>query len=121
MNPLLSDVDKVLKSVAGSTAAIDFPGLVPWLNLHLAASGGRSEAAPDRSRDRSERIRGAVQWAIAALPLLEADVVLLKIIKDRLRPKLVERHLSRVPGDRLILDEVRKSRRSRTGMTSARP
>lgn len=109
---------RVVASVAGSTCAVDFPDLVSWLDLRLAASAGRSEAAVERSAERSLRIRSAVRWAIGALPLLQADEVLLKIIGDRLRPKLADFKLSRVPGDRLILDEVRTLRRSRTGTTS---
>ncbi len=51
----------VLSSVAGSTAAVDFPELVPWLECALATAATNTANAERARKDRSKLKRVVVR------------------------------------------------------------
>lgn len=104
---LLAHRAAVLKSVSGSTAAQDHPDLVAWIDLHLNASAGRAEAAVERSRERSERLRRAIRKAAAALPMDLPVSQLVAVVHRRLRGNAAAYGLSCAPSLNTIRDEIR--------------
>lgn len=98
---------RVVASVAGSTAAQDFPDLPSVLAKLLTASAGRAKAAGDRSRDRSELLRGAIRKAAEALPLDAPDKELEVVVGRRLRAHPGEYGLAQSPSLEVLRDELR--------------
>lgn len=70
---LLDHRDQVLSSVAGSTAAIDFPELLPFVAHALDVAVIRREAADKARAARSTALRAGIRLAAAtvseAMPL----------------------------------------------------
>jgi hypothetical protein len=96
------DPAKVARSIAGSTAADDYPWLADWVELALEARAGRAQSAMDRSRARSEALRARIRGAVGALPLTEPMSTLVGTVARRMRPE--------APSERTIRDELRRMR-----------
>ncbi len=90
------------RSVAGTTAAIDYPWLPDYLERKLIASAGRAEGAMERSRTRSDAMRQGIRTAVGALPLTQPLHVLVGIVARRMRAD--------APSARTIRDELRTMR-----------
>ena len=88
----------VARSIAGSTAAVDYPWLPDYLERSLIARAGRAEGASERSRERSEAIRKQIRAAVGVLPLTFELGTLTRIVDGRMGP--------RGPSQRLIRDEI---------------
>lgn len=83
-NPFFENIAGVVASVAGSTAAIDYPGLPAYLERALHAAHGRALAAEERSLERSKVLRAGIREAAGALPL-NADLhTLVRVTAKRL-------------------------------------
>ena len=114
MKALITNREAVLASVAGSTAATDFPSIVAFLAQHLDAAAGRGAAARDRSRERSDRLRGAVRKAAGALPMQYPSKELEQVIGSRLRSKPSLYGLKQSPSLLVLRDEISKMQCSGT-------
>ncbi len=110
---LHTQIDAVIASVAGSTCSQDFPELIGFLELHLNAAAGRSQAALERTRERSAAIRTAIGRAAFALPLDLPLPQLVAVTHRRLTYRPSAYGIERAPSLKTIRDEIHALKESR--------
>lgn len=102
------NLNTIVSSVRNSTAAVDFPELPNFVELHLVAAHGRREGAIERTRQRSLAIRQGIGNALGALPLERELSELAYIVRRRLQARPRDYGVNSAPSLVTIRDEIYK-------------
>jgi hypothetical protein len=108
MTDLTTHRVQVIASISGSTCAVDFPELAQFVELHLVAAQGRSEAAIQRSHERSLRLRQGIKLALGSLKMDWPLHQLAGVVHKRMQAHPETYGLNAGPSLTTIRDEIYK-------------